>query len=350
MFKLLSPDQTGVTFANTVTTERLAERSDRRLRLQRRRRRRRRHRQRRAAGHVLFRQHGLESPVPEQGTHAVRRHHRARRRQRPSGGPPAPRWWTSTTTGIWTSTSPFRGPNGAPRSSGRICCSSTTGTGPSRKPRRNTASPTPASRTHAAFLDYNGDGCLDLFLLNNSPHDFSRGDVRRARPAGIAGETPDSYNQLYRNSCNGTFTNASREAGILRDAGYGLGVAVADLNGDGWPDIYVSNDVVPNDVLYVNNGDGTFTNKRAAVAQACELRRHGRRHRRFQQRRLARHPSGGHDAARVEPPQTHERVHDVQQPARVAQPRISRRLLRQHAATEQRTSRRTATSCSARPA
>src|SRR5207253_8151706 len=53
------------------------------------------------------------------------------------------------------------------------------------------------------------------------------------------------------------------EAGTLRNAGYGLGVAVADLNGDGWPDIYVSNDVTPNDVLYVNNGNGTFTNQRS---------------------------------------------------------------------------------------
>jgi hypothetical protein len=116
--------------------------------------------------------------------------------------------------------------------------------------------------THAAFLDYNRDGCLDLFLLNNSPRDFRRSDVG-STPAGMTGATPGSENQLYRNTCRGTFTNASREAGILRDAGYGLGVAVADLNGDGWPDIYVSNDVVPNDVLYVNNGDGTFTNKRA---------------------------------------------------------------------------------------
>lgn len=114
--------------------------------------------------------------------------------------------------------------------------------------------------THAVFLDYNRDGCLDLFLLNNSPKDFSRGEVA-SHPGATHGQTPDSYNQLYRNSCQGTFTNVSSEAGILRDAGYGLGVAVADLNGDGWPDIYVSNDVVPNDVLYVNNGDGTFTNK-----------------------------------------------------------------------------------------
>src|SRR5207249_11351924 len=85
--------------------------------------------------------------------------------------------------------------------------------------------------THAAFLDYSGDGCLDLFLLNNSPRDFSRGNVT-TNPSGRRGETPGSHNELYRNNCNGTFTNVSKEAGILRDAGFGLGVAVADLNGD----------------------------------------------------------------------------------------------------------------------
>jgi hypothetical protein len=116
--------------------------------------------------------------------------------------------------------------------------------------------------THAVFLDYNRDGCLDLFLLNNSPTDFSRGEVVK-HPLGIRGQTPGSYNQLYRNSCRGTFTNVSAEAGILKDIGYGLGVVVSDLNEDGWPDIYVSNDGTPNDVLYVNNGDGTFTNKAA---------------------------------------------------------------------------------------
>ena len=114
--------------------------------------------------------------------------------------------------------------------------------------------------TQSVFLDYNGDGCLDLFLLNNSPRDFSRNDVA-TNPSGMRGKTPGSLNQLYRNNCNGTFTNVSMEAGILQDAGYGLGVVVADLNGDGWPDIYVSNDGAPNDVLYINNGNGTFTNK-----------------------------------------------------------------------------------------
>ncbi len=115
--------------------------------------------------------------------------------------------------------------------------------------------------THAAFVDYDRDGCLDLFLLENSPQDFSRGDVS-THPSGMQGETPGSHNELYRNNCNGTFTNVSQQAGILRDAGFGLGVAVADFNEDGWPDIYVSNDGTPNDVLYVNNGNGTFTNKR----------------------------------------------------------------------------------------
>ncbi len=117
--------------------------------------------------------------------------------------------------------------------------------------------------THAAFLDYNRDGCLDLFLLNNSPVDFTRGVL--GDPTRLRGQTPGSYNELYRGDCKGkngrSFTNVSREAGILRDVGYGLGVAVSDLNGDGWPDIYVSNDGTPNDVLYVNNGNGTFTNK-----------------------------------------------------------------------------------------
>ncbi|MDQ6871515.1 MAG: VCBS repeat-containing protein [Gemmatimonadota bacterium] len=115
--------------------------------------------------------------------------------------------------------------------------------------------------THAVFLDYDKDGCVDLFLLNNSPKDFSRGVT--SHPTGMRGNTPGSYNELYRNNCNGTFTNVSEQAGILRDAGYGLGVVVADLNRDGWPDIYVSNDGTPNDVVYINNHDGTFTNKAA---------------------------------------------------------------------------------------
>src|SRR6058998_1789037 len=117
--------------------------------------------------------------------------------------------------------------------------------------------------THAVFFDYNGDGYLDLFLLNNSPQDFARG-AADTHPLGVRTESPASYNTLYRNNGDGTFTDVSREAGILRQIGYGLGVVVADVNGDGWPDLYISNDVAPNDVLYINNGDGTFTDKAGA--------------------------------------------------------------------------------------
>src|SRR5207247_3911583 len=117
--------------------------------------------------------------------------------------------------------------------------------------------------THAVFFDYNGDGFLDLFLLNNSPQDFARG-ATDAHPLGVRSNSPASYNKLYRNNGDGTFTDVSEQAGILRQIGYGLGVVVADVNRDGRPDIYVSNDVSPNDALYINNGDGTFTDKRAA--------------------------------------------------------------------------------------
>src|SRR5205823_6147811 len=117
--------------------------------------------------------------------------------------------------------------------------------------------------TQAVFLDYNRDGCLDLFLLNNSPKDFARG-ASDTHPLGVRSSSPEGYNKLYRNNCDGTFTDVSRHAGVLEQVGYGLGVAVADVNGDGWPDIYVSNDVAPNDVLYINNEDGTFTDKAGA--------------------------------------------------------------------------------------
>src|SRR5207237_6527552 len=71
--------------------------------------------------------------------------------------------------------------------------------------------------THAAFLDYNGDGCIDLFVLNNSPKNFSRA-TEISNPAGVRSDSPGGYNELYRNDCHGHFTNVSKDAGILRDA------------------------------------------------------------------------------------------------------------------------------------
>src|SRR6266566_2176125 len=95
----------------------------------------------------------------------------------------------------------------------------------------------------AVFFDYDRDGDLDLFLLNNSPRDFARGIPLNA---GAGAAQPEHYNELYRNNGDGTFTNVSAQAGILRTVGYGLGVAVADINGDGWPDIMQA-DMMPPD-------------------------------------------------------------------------------------------------------
>lgn len=114
---------------------------------------------------------------------------------------------------------------------------------------------------HSAFLDYNGDGYLDVYMLNNSEIDFKTGAV--FTQGGFREGTAISFDKLYRNNGDGTFTDVSREAGLLEEIGYGLGVTVADINRDGWPDIYISNDLDPNDVLYINNGDGTFTDKSA---------------------------------------------------------------------------------------
>ena len=65
---------------------------------------------------------------------------------------------------------------------------------------------------------------------------------------------------MYRNNGNETFTDVSREAGILIE-GYSLGAAISDVNKDGWPDIYISNDFLSNDILYINNRNGTFTDE-----------------------------------------------------------------------------------------
>ncbi|MEQ9373811.1 MAG: VCBS repeat-containing protein, partial [Imperialibacter sp.] len=110
--------------------------------------------------------------------------------------------------------------------------------------------------TNAAFLDYDKDGDLDLYVLTN----VQSGRIpTNYRPKIVDGTAPNT-DRFYKNDGNGTFSIANREAGILYE-GFGLGLAIADVNNDSWPDIYVSNDFLSNDLLYINNGDGTFTNK-----------------------------------------------------------------------------------------
>jgi hypothetical protein len=108
--------------------------------------------------------------------------------------------------------------------------------------------------TQALFFDYDGDGDLDCYLLNHSVHsaeNYGTSEIRRTRDT-LAGD------RLYRND-QGRFVDISEQAGIIGSRiGYGLGVAAGDLDGDGRPDIYVSNDFHENDYLYLNNGDGTF--------------------------------------------------------------------------------------------
>lgn len=113
----------------------------------------------------------------------------------------------------------------------------------------------PGYSTQAAFLDYDRDGDLDMYLLNHSIETYSNFDVEEMR----ARRDPYAGDKLYRND-DGAFVDVSTQAGIFgHPLGYGLGVSIADLNGDAWPDIYVGNDFLERDYLYINNGDGSFS-------------------------------------------------------------------------------------------
>ena len=109
----------------------------------------------------------------------------------------------------------------------------------------------------AAFLDYDLDGDLDIYLLNHAVHtdDTYKGVSLRHKRNYKTGD------KLLRND-GGTFTDVSEIAGIYGSiSGFGLGVSIADFNQDAYPDIYVGNDFYEDDYYYLNNGDGTFSEK-----------------------------------------------------------------------------------------
>ncbi|WP_228236152.1 FG-GAP-like repeat-containing protein [Allomuricauda sp. M10] len=114
----------------------------------------------------------------------------------------------------------------------------------------------PSNSMNATFFDYDKDGLLDLYVLNNQQVHTLPTNYRPKINDGTA----ISNDRLYHNNGDGTFTDVTIQAGIIYE-GFGLGLAISDLNYDGWPDIHVSNDYLTNDLLYINNGDGTFTNK-----------------------------------------------------------------------------------------
>ncbi|WP_276485394.1 VCBS repeat-containing protein [Paraflavitalea pollutisoli] len=116
--------------------------------------------------------------------------------------------------------------------------------------------------TQGYFFDFDRDHDLDLFLLNHNPDNLPVLDEARTAVV-LAKEDAACGVRLFRND-NNHFTDITRQAGISSSAlTYGLGAGIADLNGDGWPDIYVSNDYAVPDYLYINNGNGTFTDQLA---------------------------------------------------------------------------------------
>jgi hypothetical protein len=115
-----------------------------------------------------------------------------------------------------------------------------------------------------ALLDYNNDGLLDIFLVNGG-----RITNPERQPDNFDRHNPRFWNRLYRQNRDGSFTDVTKQAGLadVADGNYGMGVAVGDYDNDGYPDIYVTN--FGKNILYHNNGDGTFTDVTAKAGVAA---------------------------------------------------------------------------------
>ena len=113
--------------------------------------------------------------------------------------------------------------------------------------------------TQSAFFDYDRDGDLDMYLLTSSMRIPNKNAIRERKDDGSAINTDRFYRNDGLDSLTGLpiFHDVSQEAGITWD-GFGLGIVVCDINKDHWPDVYVANDYISNDLLYVNQGNGTF--------------------------------------------------------------------------------------------
>jgi len=117
--------------------------------------------------------------------------------------------------------------------------------------------------TQVSFFDYDGDGDLDCFMINNSPIPVNTLNYANKRELPAQNwDVPDMLkgggDHLFRND-NGKFSEVSQQAGIHGSLiSFGLGVTIGDVNGDGWPDVYVSNDFFERDYLYINQQNGTF--------------------------------------------------------------------------------------------
>jgi hypothetical protein len=136
--------------------------------------------------------------------------------------------------------------------------------------------------TGCAFVDYDRDGHLDLFVANYIDLDLKTAPVPESGPCLYKGVMVacgppglnGGKNVLYRNNGDGTFTDVSEKSGILKTNGtFGLGVLTADLDNDGWPDIYVANDSTAS-ALYQNKKNGTFTD--VAIEAGCALSADGK--------------------------------------------------------------------------
>jgi hypothetical protein len=118
----------------------------------------------------------------------------------------------------------------------------------------------PGYSTQSSFFDYDRDGDLDMILINQSKPEFSRGQLDYVAMKHKKNQK-ELENKLFRND-NRKFVDVTDSAGIASNIfTFSLGVSTTDINQDGWPDIYVANDFKESDYLYINNHDGTFTDK-----------------------------------------------------------------------------------------